>query len=115
MPTFPKKPFISKAGLYRLKPDKTNLLKGIQQLDAADNLLKRTANDFSTSADRLKLSKLNAFFTEAGMQLVDKLYQVTKDPIYLERAFYYSVDWFNQVHGVVLMNLIVLKLKLSVW
>ncbi len=82
--------FISKADLFRLKSDKANLLKGIQQLDAADNLLKRTASDFSNSADRLKLSKLNAFFTEAGMQLVDKLYQLTHDLIYLEKAFYYS-------------------------
>ena len=82
--------FISKADLYRLKDDKASLLKGIQQLDAADILIKKTANQFSSPADRLKLSKLNSFFTEAGMQLADKLYQLTKDPTFIEKAFYFS-------------------------
>ena len=82
--------YISKADWFRIKGDKANLLKGLQQLEAADLLIKKTANDFSNSADRLKLSKLNAFFTEAGMQLVDNLFRLTKDERFIEKAFYFS-------------------------
>jgi len=82
--------YISKADLYLKKSDKNSLLKATKQLDAADQLLKETALDMSNTKDRLELTQLNFFFTECGMQLMDKLYTLTHDPIYLEKAFYYS-------------------------
>ncbi len=82
--------YISKADLYRKRGDKNNLIKGLAILDAADKILKETAIDFSSTKDRLELAQLNSFFTESGLLLADQLYALTKDPIYLEKAFYFS-------------------------
>jgi CHAT domain-containing protein len=82
--------YLSKADVYRAKGDKASLLKGLAQLDAADQLIKQTGVDFSNTSDRLELAQLNAFFTEAGLQLVDKLFTITKEQTYLDKAFYFS-------------------------
>ncbi len=82
--------YIAKADVYSKRGDKANLLKGISQLDAADAILKEKALHLSNPKDRLELAQLNTFFTESGMLLSDKLYRLTKEPLYLEKAFYYS-------------------------
>jgi CHAT domain-containing protein len=82
--------YISKADLHRKKGDKHSLQKAMNQLNAADQLLKKTASDMSNTKDRLELTQLNFFFTECGLQLMDKLFALTLDPLYLEKAFYYS-------------------------
>jgi len=82
--------YISKADVYRVRRDKANLLKGLDQLALADKLLMETIVNFDNAQDRLKLSQLNAFFTEAGLQLTDQLYSITKDQFYLEKAYYIS-------------------------
>lgn len=81
---------ISKADVYRVKGDKISLLKGLAQLEAADQLLKQTVVDFNNPVDRLALSRLNTFYTEVGLQLVDQLYRLTKEETYIEKAFYFS-------------------------
>ena len=82
--------YISKADVYSKRGDKANLLKGISELDAADAILKEKALHLSNPKDRLELAQLNTFFTESGMLLSDKLYRLTKEPVYLEKAYYYS-------------------------
>lgn len=82
--------FITKTDLYIRRGDKVSLLKGIQQMDIADGVLTEKAIHLLNAKDRLELAQLNAFFTETGMLLMDKLYQATKEPLYLEKAFYYS-------------------------
>lgn len=82
--------FTSKADMYGKMGDEVSLLKGLKLLEAADNVLKEKAIALSNARDRLELSTINASFTESGMLLVDKLYRVTKNPIWLEKAFYFS-------------------------
>ncbi len=81
---------IAKADIYRMQGDLKSLTKGMDALDAADKILKENVLHLTNSKDRLELATLNAFFTESGMLLADKLYQVTKNPAYLEKAFYFS-------------------------
>jgi CHAT domain-containing protein len=82
--------YISIADLLRNKNDQSSLLNGLNQLDAADKVLKATAISTRNPKDRLELARLNEFFTESGMQLTDKLYAITHNRVYLEKAFYYS-------------------------
>jgi CHAT domain-containing protein len=82
--------FISKTDIYTKLGDESSLMKGITLLDATDKVLMEKNLTLSNPRDRLELSTINAFFTESGMQLIDKLYQLTKNPIWLEKAFYFS-------------------------
>jgi CHAT domain-containing protein/tetratricopeptide (TPR) repeat protein len=79
-----------KADLYALRGDKVSLLKGLKQLDAVGQILKAKAQDFSNAKDRLELAQLNTLFTASGLGLTYKLYALTGDQTYLEKAFYYS-------------------------
>jgi CHAT domain-containing protein len=82
--------YTSKADVYARRGDKNSLLKGLKQLEAADKLLKEKALDFSNVKDRLELAQLTTLFTSSGLVLANKLYTLTKDPIYVDKAFYYS-------------------------
>jgi len=81
---------LMKVDLYVKKGDESSLLKGIAFLESADKILKDKAVSISNATDRLGLSQLYSSFTESGIMLVNKLHQVTKNPIWLEKAFYFS-------------------------
>jgi CHAT domain-containing protein len=82
--------YTAKSDWYVQQGDLNSLLKAVRQLDAADKILKEKAINLGNAKDRLELAQVNALFTEAGLTLTSKLFQVTKDPAYLEKAFYYS-------------------------
>lgn len=82
--------FVTKADIYRRQGDLKSLTKGLNVLDAADKILKENVINLTNARDRLELASLSAQFTESGMLLADKLFQLTKNPSYLEKAFYFS-------------------------
>ncbi|MBS1977504.1 MAG: CHAT domain-containing protein [Bacteroidetes bacterium] len=82
--------YTSKADFFVRLGDKTSLVKAGDELDAADQILSAKALTLKSAQDRLFLAQTNSFFTEAGMKLMDKLYQQTHDQQYLRRAFYFS-------------------------
>lgn len=73
------------------KADQPNGFKRAEEhLQAADKILVDKALKLNNARDRLELIQATAFFTEAGMALADKLFRATRDPIHVEKAFYYS-------------------------
>ena len=82
--------YTAKTDWYVKKGDSASLAQAVKQLDAADKILKEKALHLNNAKDRLELAQINAFFTESGLQLAQKFYEVSKDPIHLEKAFYYS-------------------------
>lgn len=79
-----------KADVFTLKGDVNSLVTGMKHLDAADKVLKEKAILMDNPNDRLKLAQLNFFLIESGMNLVNKLYALTRDEKHLEKAFYFS-------------------------
>lgn len=82
--------YVGKVDIYVRKGDQTNLMKGLKLVEAADAILKEKSILLNNPKDRLELAQMTYFFVEAGMKLIDKLVQITKDQSYLEKAFYLS-------------------------
>lgn len=79
-----------KAELFLEGSDPNALTIAAEHVEAADAILKKKAIKLNNPKDRLELAQVNAFFTEAGLKLAAKGLAKTKDPAWLEKAFYYS-------------------------
>lgn len=82
--------YTAKTDLYTLRGDRASLTQGVRQLDAADKILKEKSVHLSNDKDRLEMAQVNSFFTESGLLLSHKFYEVSRDQSHLEKAFYYS-------------------------
>lgn len=81
--------YIGKADVNIKRGDKGSLLKAEKQLEAVDKLLLSKATDLQNGKDRLELAELNSFFTASGTTLMSKLFGLTQNLQYLEKAFYF--------------------------
>ncbi|MFZ5973196.1 MAG: CHAT domain-containing protein [Bacteroidota bacterium] len=81
---------LGKVSLYTEHGAAGKLNTAANHLEAADEVLSSKAVQLTNARDRLKLTQLNFFFTEAAMALANRQYRETKNTVWLEKAFYYA-------------------------
>lgn len=85
--------------------DNLYLPAGYAHLLAADSLIDKTRNLFSSEADKIRLANNVGKLTEVALNICKQLYNQTADANYLEKAFYF----LEKSKSVVLLSSIAAK------
>jgi CHAT domain-containing protein/Flp pilus assembly protein TadD len=81
---------LGKADLLMIRGDRSSLDHAVRLLRTSDELLINHSSQLKNNNDRLGFSRINAVFTQQGIQTAGKLYDLTRDAKYLEDMYYYA-------------------------
>lgn len=81
---------LGKADILLIHKNRASLDHASRLLRIADELLMSHSGQLKNNNDRLGFSRINAVFTEQGIQTARALYDLTRDSRYLAEMYYYA-------------------------
>lgn len=89
-------------GLYSESGDKKHLLQALAMFDSTIKLLNQLRRTYRREGSKYQLARLAKNFSQEASLTCDELYQLTKDKLYLHRAF----DYVELAKGSLLLEAI---------